>query len=132
MEAIARCVHYPYSHALVITTKITNSNVHRMLVNNGCVMDRLYLDAYMRMRLNKSDLRPCISLLYGFIGDHPIPRGTIKLVVIVGDQHRAFIVIKEFMMADFPSTFNGVIGGLILMALKAVTFIYHLRRSLNR
>ena len=35
----ARWVHHPHSDVLVIIAKVTNSNVHRMLVDNGSVVD---------------------------------------------------------------------------------------------
>ena len=36
-------------------------------------------------------------------------------------------MMTEFLIVDYPSAFNGVIGRLLLKALKAVTSIYHLR-----
>lgn len=57
-----------------------------MLVDNGSTVDILYLDAYKKTGLTKSDLSPSTSPLYGFTKDHVISRGTIKLVVMVGDH----------------------------------------------
>ena len=70
-------MHHPHVDALVITTRVANSNVHRMLVDNRSVVDIIYLDAYKRMGLTESELSPMSSPLYGFIGDHVIPKGTI-------------------------------------------------------
>ena len=50
----------------------------------------------------------------------------MKLAVIVREHPRVSIVMIEFLIVDFPSAFNGVIGKLILKALKAMTSIYHL------
>ena len=77
-------MHHSYSDALVITTRLANNNVHRMLVDNGSVMDIIYFDAYRLMGLIRSELSPTTSPLYDFIRDHVIPKGTLKLVVIVG------------------------------------------------
>ena len=55
-EVNTRWVHHPHSDALVITTRVANSSIHRMLVDDGNIMDIIYLDAYKRMRLTKSDL----------------------------------------------------------------------------
>ena len=60
-------MHHPYVNALVITAKVANSNVHRMLVDNGSIVDIIYLDAYKRMGLIESELGPTTLPLYGFI-----------------------------------------------------------------
>ena len=68
-EADARWVHHPHSDAFVVTTWVTNINVHRMLVDNGSAIDIIYLDTYKRMGLNKGDLSPTTTHLYGFTKD---------------------------------------------------------------
>ena len=105
---------------------MANSNVHRMLVDNGSTLDIIYLDAYKRMILTESKLSPMTLPLYGFVGDHVIPKGMIKLVVTMGENSRVSIMMIEFLVIDCSSAFNGVIRRLLLKALKAVTFIYHL------
>ena len=111
---------------MVITGRVANSNVHRMLVDNGSTVDIIYLDAYKRMGLSESKLSPMTSPLYGFTGDHVISKGTIKLTVKMGDHLRVSIVMTKFLVVDCPSSFNGVIGRPLLKALKVVTSIYHL------
>ena len=85
-EANTRWVHNPHSHALVITVRVGNSNVHRMLVDNGSAVDIIFLDAYKRMGLIESKLSPMTSPLYKFMGDCVILKGTIKLEVAVGEH----------------------------------------------
>ena len=65
---------------------MANSNVHRILVDDGSVVNIIYLDAYKRMGLTEGDLNPTIVPLYGFIEDHVIPKGAIKLAVTVGEH----------------------------------------------
>ena len=50
-----------------------------------------------------------------------IPEGTIKLVVILGEPPRAATVAIDFLVVKCPSAFNGVLGRILLKALKAVT-----------
>ena len=45
IKAYANWVHHPYEDAIVITTKIANSLVHTMLVDNGSAINILYWDA---------------------------------------------------------------------------------------
>ena len=118
-------MHGPPSDALVITTRIANNNVYKMLVDNGNVIDIIYLDAYKRMRLNEGDLSLTTTPLYGFTRDHIILKCTIKLAVIVEEHPRVSTVMIEFLIIDCPSAFNGVIGRHLLKVLKAITSIYH-------
>ena len=88
-EVDARWVHHPHADALVSIARVTNSNVHRLMVDDGSVMDIFYLDAYKIMGLAESALSPSTSPLYGFTMDHMIPKGTAKLAVTVGEHPRA-------------------------------------------
>ena len=72
-EADARWVYHPHVDALVITAQVTNSNVHRLMVDNGSAMDILYLNVYKRIGLTEDDLDLNSSPLYRFTGDHVIP-----------------------------------------------------------
>ena len=85
-KAYSRWVNHPHADALVITTSVTNSNVHRLLADDGSVIDIIYFDAYKKMGLTERELGPATSPLYGFMGDHVILRDTVKLVVI-GREH---------------------------------------------
>ena len=58
--------------------------MHRLLVDDSSAVDIIYLDAYKRIELTESELSPATSLLYGFMRDHVIPKGTIKLAMMVG------------------------------------------------
>ena len=74
-------VHHPHKDALVIMAKIANSLVHKILVHNGSTVNILYCHAYQKIRQTRANLSPTTSPLYGFIRDHVVPKGTIKLAV---------------------------------------------------
>ena len=126
IEADVRWVHHPHADALVITARIANNNIHRLMVDDGSAVDILYLDAYKQMGLEENALSHATSPLYGFIGDHVILKGTTKLAVIVREHPRISIVIIDFLVVDYPSAINRIIKRLLLKALKAITSIYHL------
>ncbi|PON61209.1 hypothetical protein PanWU01x14_147990, partial [Parasponia andersonii] len=65
----------------------------RVLVDNGCAVDNLYYDAFKKMGLNESDLKPTITPLYGFTGDSLIPMGMIELMVNVGTYPRVSTIM---------------------------------------
>ena len=93
----ARWVHHPHTEALVITARVANSNVHRMLVDDGSAIDIIYLDAYKRMGLTESELSPTTPPLYEFIGDHVILRGIVKLAVTVVEHPSVSTVVTELL-----------------------------------
>ena len=96
------------------------------MVEDGSTVDILYLNAYKRMGLAKSDLNPTTSPFYGFTRDYVVPKGTAKLTVTVGEHPRTSIVVVDFLIVDCLSAINGIIGIPLLKALKAITSIYHL------
>ena len=96
------------------------------MVDDGSAVDILYLDAYKWMRLAENALTPTTFLLYGFTRDHIIREGTNKIAVTVGEHPQTSTVIDDFLVVNCPSTINGIIGRLLLTALKAITSIYHL------
>ena len=59
-----------------------------------------------------------------FTGDSVIPEGIIKLAVTLGEPPQTATMMINFLIIKFPSAFNGVLGRLLLKALKAVTLIY--------
>ena len=96
------------------------------MVDNGSATDILYLKAYKKMGLTEDDLDPNNSPLYSFTGDHVIPKGVVKLNVIVGEHTRTSIVLANFLVVDAPTAINRIIRRLLLKTLKATTSIYHL------
>ena len=96
------------------------------MVDGGNVINIIYPNAYKRIGLTKSELSLAISPLYGFKGDHVIPRGTVKLTVIVGEHPRVSTIVAEFLVVDCPLVINGINVRQLFKALKVVTPIYHL------
>ena len=96
------------------------------MVDDGSTVDILYLNAYKRMGLAESDLNPTISPLYGFTGDHVVPKWTMKLAVTVGEHSRTSTVVADFLIVNCLSAINKITGRPLLKALKAITSIYHL------
>ena len=68
IKADTRWVHYTHVDALIIIARVANSNVHRLLVDDGSAINITYFDAYKRIGLTESE-----SPLYGFAEDHMMP-----------------------------------------------------------
>ena len=85
MEEDARRLHHPHDDALVVSVRIGDYNVHRMLVDNGSSADILYYPAFQQMRIDRARLILTNALLVGFGGTRVLPLGAITLSVTVGN-----------------------------------------------
>ena len=103
--------------------RIANNIIHRILADNSSATNILFWDAYRKTGLTQADLNPTTSPLYGFTGDHMILKGIIKLAVTLGEHPLVATIVTEFLTIDCLTTFNGVIGRLLLRTLKIVTSI---------
>ena len=87
-ERDAHHVRHPLCDALVIKAMIANNNVHKMLVDNRSFVDILYFQAFKRIELKVSDLKPLPNPIYGFTGDSIVPLGVISLPMTLGEYPR--------------------------------------------
>ena len=125
-ETDARHVHHPHCDALVVKAMIANNNIHRIMVDNRSSVDILYLQAFERMGLKVSDLKPLPNPVYSFMGDSVIPLGVISFPMTLGEYPRQSCVMADFLVIDQPSSFNDVLGRPSLRELRAMTSIHHL------
>ena len=72
-DSDAHLIHHPHCDALVITTMMANNKVQRIVVDNGSLMDILYYQAFQKMGLKISDLKPSPKSVYGFTRDSVTP-----------------------------------------------------------
>ena len=84
-EEDARCLHHPHDDALVISIRVGDYNMHRVLVDNGNSVDILYYPTFQQMRIDKERLIPTNAPLVGFKGSRVFPLGAVTLSVTVGD-----------------------------------------------
>ena len=83
-ESDVHLVHHPHCDTLIVKAMMANSNVYRILVDNGSSVDILYYQAFKKVGLKDSDLRLSPSPIYGFTGDSIIPIGVITPLLTVG------------------------------------------------
>ena len=84
-EEDARRLHHPHDDALIVSVRVGDYNVHRMLVDNGSSADILYYQAFQQMRINRARLIPTNAPLVSFGGTRVLLVGAITLSVTVGD-----------------------------------------------
>ena len=125
-EEDARHLHHPHDDALVVSVRVGDHNVHRMLVDNSSSADILYYPAFQQMRINRARLIPTNAPLVGFGGTRILPIGSITLLVTVDDYPQQITKDVTFLVVDCSSVYNGILGRPTLNSWNAATSIYHL------
>ena len=106
----ARRLHHPHDDALVISVRVGDYNVHRMLVDNGSSADILYYPAFQQMGVDRARLIPTNALLVGFGGIRVLPLGAITLPVTVSDYPQQITKDVTFLVVDCSFAYNGILG----------------------
>ena len=96
-------------------------------MDNGSLADIIYLPAFQQMKLSKERIRPFISPLVSFTRDKVIPKGVVKLTIIVGTYPMQASKEIDFLMVDCPSTYNVILGRPTLNKLKVATLTYYIK-----
>ncbi|XP_064986948.1 uncharacterized protein LOC135625788 [Musa acuminata AAA Group] len=76
-----------HDDALVISARVANAHMRRIMVDTGSSADILYLDNFQKLGLARRNLSPMCSTLTGFTGDSISPLGAITLPLTLG-PHR--------------------------------------------
>ena len=84
-EEDARHLHHPHDDTLVVSVRIGDYNVHRVLVDNGSSADILYYPAFQQMGIDRARLIPTNAPLVGLGRTKVFPLGVVTLSVTVGD-----------------------------------------------
>nr|XP_023895328.1 uncharacterized protein LOC112007242 [Quercus suber] len=74
----------PHDDALVITLRIGDYDVKKVMVDGGSAAEVMYPDLYKGLGLKPEDLSPYSSLLMSFYGKLVIPEGVIRLPIQTG------------------------------------------------
>ncbi|RRT47358.1 hypothetical protein B296_00036370 [Ensete ventricosum] len=101
---------YPnHDDELVISVRIANAWVMRVMVDTGSFVDVLYLDALQKLSLTKEDLAPTALALIWFTGDSISPLGLATLPIIIEEELSSKTMIVTFIVVWLPSAYNVVL-----------------------
>ena len=93
-------IYCPHNDALVVTLRIKDYDVKRILIDQGSSCEIMYYDTFKQLKLEDKDLAPAVSPLIGFNSMPEWPVGKIILPV------RAESVTKQvgLWVVKVPST----------------------------
>ncbi|KAJ4974094.1 hypothetical protein NE237_007268 [Protea cynaroides] len=116
----------PHEDAIVITLRIEDSDVHKIMVDTGSSADIIYWQAFQGMEIPHERLLPVGYPLVSFSGDIVNVKGFIRLPVKAGTYPRESRVTMNFLVVNVPSSYNALLGRPDMIALRSVPSPLHL------
>ena len=101
-----RDVQTPHDDPLVVKLRIGDSDVKRVLIDQGSCSEIMYPDLFHRLGLIQSDLQPYDAPLVGFSGESIRPMGRITMAVHTGP----ISLETEFLVVNMPSSYIAIMG----------------------
>ena len=111
----------PYDDALLITLRIGDYDVKRVMVDGGRAAEVMYSDLYKGLNLKLEDLMPYSSPLMSFDRKLVIPKGMIRLPIQTGPE----IVEVNFIVVDTYFPYTAIVGRPWLHTLGAIASSLH-------
>ena len=108
-EEDARRLHHPHDNSLVVSIRVGDYNMHRVLVDNGSLTYILYHPAFQQMGIGRERLIPTNTPLIGFGGTRVLPLGAITFSVVVGNYPRQITKDMTFLVVDCSSAYNAIL-----------------------
>ena len=93
------CKH-PHDDPLVIRAVVANKTIHRVVVNNGSLVNIIFASAFDKMGIGREKLEPINAYLRGFSGERVLPLGSIQLVLTLGDPPCRATTTVIFLIVD--------------------------------
>ncbi|RZR80305.1 hypothetical protein BHM03_00006301 [Ensete ventricosum] len=101
---------YPnHDDALVISIRMANARVKRVMIDTKSSTDILYFDAFQKQGLTDKDLVSLTSALIGFTEDSVSPLGAATILVTFGEELKSKTLMVSFMVVGLPSAYNAII-----------------------
>nr|XP_023883753.1 uncharacterized protein LOC111996050 [Quercus suber]XP_023917241.1 uncharacterized protein LOC112028779 [Quercus suber] len=111
----------PHDDALVVTLRIRDYDVKRVMVVDDSAAKVMYPDLYKGLRLKLEYLMPYSSSLISFNGKIIIPKGMIRLPIQTGQE----IVEMNFIVVDTYSPYAAIVSRPWLHTLGVVASSLH-------
>ncbi|XP_057248568.1 uncharacterized protein LOC130590366 [Beta vulgaris subsp. vulgaris] len=122
----AEHVVFPHDDPLVVTLRISNCLVHRILVDGGSSANILYLSTFEKLMIGREYLKPVRYPVIGFTGASVTPEGLVSLPVRIGDGNEVRDVMTEFLVVDVPGAYNAIVGRPLIHDVQGIVSTYHL------
>ncbi|XP_028104738.1 uncharacterized protein LOC114303787 [Camellia sinensis] len=119
-------IRFPHDDPFVISALLSNYKVRRVLVNNSSSSDIIFLNVNRQPKVEEESLSPLQTPLVGFTGDRVTSMGSIDLSITIGEYLRQTTKLVTFLVVDYLSAYNIILGSTALNAFQAIISTYHL------
>ena len=120
-EADLQGIRIPHEDPLVVSIRIGQCRMSRMLVDGGSGADIIFWDAFQKMQIPHNEIRPSTTPIMSFSGEKVYPKGAITLPVYAAER----IVEVDFVLIDARTTLNGIMGRTWIHKMKGVVSTLH-------
>lgn len=125
-EEDSQRLHHLHDNALVIILLIADFNTQWVLVDNGNSADILYYPTFQQTRIDKERLIPQDTPLVGFGETKVFSVRTITLLITIGTYPQQLTKEITFLVVNYSSAYNAIIGWPTLNTWRVATSTYHL------
>ncbi|VFQ60122.1 unnamed protein product [Cuscuta campestris] len=115
-----------HNDPLVITMDINGADVARVLDDTGSSVNVLYLDAFKKLKLDRSMMRPLQTPFSGFTGASIEAEGQITLPVTLGSGNKTVTKQMRFVVVDIKCVHNAILGRPGINQVRAIISMAHL------
>jgi hypothetical protein len=116
-----RDVQLPHNDPLVVTLRIGNYDVQRVLIDQGSFAEVMYQDLYEKLGLGEAELSSFTTPIFGFSREPTVPLGKTMLPVLAGPIN----LQTEFIVVKASSPYNAIMGRDWLHRMKAIPSTLH-------
>ena len=92
---------------MVVTLRIANYDIRRVLIDNGSVVNVIFLLTLTKMEFDLRRIEPTKNSLTGFSGEVKVLEGWITFPITVGEKSNYIISMDEFQLIDSFFLYNG-------------------------
>ncbi|XP_062114358.1 uncharacterized protein LOC133825434 [Humulus lupulus] len=114
-------VHLPHDNPLVIKLEVDRCQLGRVLVDGGSEVDILFWEAFQKMGLEESQIKPSVAPIMGFNSQRLYPKGSIKLNVVTAKCN----LEVNFLIIDSITSYNAIMGRNWIHRMQGVVSTFH-------
>ncbi|XP_057443215.1 uncharacterized protein LOC130735133 [Lotus japonicus] len=111
---------------IVVTLRVNNYVTKKVFLDQGSSADIIYGDAFERLGLKESDLKPYTGCLVGFTGDWAKVRGYVELDTAFGEGEYVKKFQVKYLVLPCKATYNVLLGRNTLNKICAIISTAHL------
>ncbi|XP_057452760.1 uncharacterized protein LOC130744605 [Lotus japonicus] len=111
---------------IVVTLRVNNYVTKKVFLDQGSSADIIYGDAFERLGLKESDLKPYTGCLVGFTGDRAKVRGYVELDTAFGEGEYVKKFQVKYLVLPCKATYNVLLGRDTLNKICAIISTAHL------